>query len=90
MYVLMNTILTDHAIKRVYLEVNDEFLTIIRWTFDITKAKIFDTDLAAELFVANNQEYLNKNLDADNIFVAELVPNIKYYLGNFGKNKVGE
>ena len=89
MYVLMNNILNDHDIKKVYLEVNDDFLTVIRWTFDITKAKVFDTILAAELFVSNNQEYLNKNLDADNIFVAELVPNIKYFLGNFGKNRVG-
>ena len=89
MYVLMNNILNEHDIKRVYLEVNDDFLTIIRWTFDITKANVFDTILSAELFVSNNQEYLNKNLDADNIFVAELVPNIKYYLGNFGKNRVG-
>lgn len=89
MYVLMNNILNDHDIKKVYLQVDDDFLTVIKWTYDITKAKVFDTLLAAELFVSNNAEYLNRNLDSDNIFVAELVPNMRYYLGNFGKNRVG-
>ena len=89
MYVLMNNVVNEHDIKRVYLEVNDDFLTIIRWTFDITKAKVFDTMHEAEEFVNANEEYLNKNFDADNIFIAELVPNIRYYLGNFGKNRVG-
>lgn len=89
MYVLMNHILDNHDIKNRYIQVEDEFLTVIKWTFDITKAKIFDTDLAAELFVANNKEYINRNFDADNIFVGKLVPEIKYFLGNFGKNKVG-
>ena len=89
MYVLMNHVLDDHAVKEVYLMVEDDFLTVIRWTYDITKAKVFDTSLAAELFVANNEKYLNRNLDSDNIFIAELVPNIRYYLGNFGKNRVG-
>ena len=89
MYVLMNHVLDDHDVKEVYLMVEDDFLTVIRWTYDITKAKVFDTSLAAELFVANNEKYLNRNLDSDNIFIAELVPNIRYYLGNFGKNRVG-
>lgn len=61
----------------------------VLWTYDITKAKIFNTVLAAEIFVSKNTEYLNRNLDSDNIFVAELVPNMRYYLGNFGKNRVG-
>lgn len=88
MYVLMNNILKGHYIKQVYLQVEDDFLTVIKWTDDITKAKVFNTSLAAEIFVSNNKEYLNRNLDSDNIFVAELVPNIRYYLGNFGKNRV--
>lgn len=89
MYVLMNNVLDSHTIKKVYLQVDDDFLTIIKWTDDISKAKVFDTMSAAELFVSSNEKYLNRNFDSDNIFIAELVPNIRYYLGNFGKNKVG-
>ena len=89
MYVLMINVLDSHTIKKVYLQVDDDFLTVIKWTNDLSKAKVFDTALAAEIFVCNNKEYLNRNFDADNIFVAELVPNIRYYLGNFGKNRVG-
>ena len=89
MYVLMNNVLDSHIIKKLYLQVDDDFLTVIKWTDDLSKAKVFDTTLAAELFVCNNEDYLNKNLDADYIFVAEFIPNMKYYLGNFGKNRVG-
>ena len=89
MYVLMNDVLDDHIVKRVYIQVDDEFLIIIKWTDDLSKAKVFDTSLAAELFVSKNEKYLNRNFDSDNIFIAELVPNIRYYLGNFGKNRVG-
>ena len=89
MYILMTNVLDSHIIKKLYLQVDDDFLTVIKWTDDLSKAKVFDTTLAAELFVSNNAEYLNRNLDSDNIFVAELVPNMRYYLGNFGKNRVG-
>ena len=77
-----------NALPKQLLALMDVGLTI-KWTHDITKAKVFDTSLAAELFVSNNREYLNRNFDSDNIFIAELVPNIRYYLGNFGKNRVG-
>ena len=89
MYVLMTNVLDSHTIKKLCLQVDDDFLTVIKWTNDLSKAKVFDTTLAAEIFVSKNEEYLNKNLDADNIFIAELIPNMKYYLGNFGKNRVG-
>ena len=88
MYVLITHELNEHDVKNKYIQVDDEFLTVIKWTADVSKAKVFDTMLAAELFVKNNAGYLVKNLPGYDIFVAELVPNIRYFLGNTGKHKV--
>ena len=89
MYVLMNHELDSYHVKNKYIKVDDTFLTVISWTYNIAEAYLFDSETSADLFIAHNKEYLDRNLDCDNIFVGKLVPQIISYCGNFGKNRVG-
>lgn len=86
MFVLIRHVHQIYSVLTEYLKVEDEFATNMSWTADIKEAKIFDSEVSAEMFTVHNKRFLDSCFDCDNIFIAELQPQIKTYAGVFGKN----
>lgn len=86
MYVLIRHVYQLYLVVTEYIKVEDDFATKLSWTSDIKEARVFDTEVSAEMFAVNNKRFLDECFDCDNIFVAELKPQIKSYIGVFGKN----
>lgn len=87
MFVLIRHVHQIYSVLTEYLKVDNDFATKVSWTADLKEAKIFDSETSAELFAVNNERFLNECFDCDNIFIAELQPQIKSYIGTFGKNQ---